>query len=876
MSEKKDTTTEKPKKAKKTLSLNKTLDKVVDAGSVKQSFSHGRSKSVAVEVKKRRVIHPNKPQDEAESVPEEKEIQEKQVSPAVSEPETEDNLEPQKPAGLTDKEWEVRKKVLEGALKNRKKDEEEYQNKLNQRKIEAEERSKMLQEQQEHEDAVRQKKEEEKKVKEKNKQKEAIASKQAKDPGSEKELLADVSAQVEGVAKEDIHKTKKNLKGEDFEGDEDALTKKKLSLNKVPKSSGEPKRREHKITLQEAMTMTDEDAENPLERQRSLASIRRKREKEKLKQRAALETQKIVREVIIPETITVSELADRMSVRSVEVIKSLMGMDVMATPSQVIDADTAELVVSDLGHRFKRVSEADVEEGLLGEEDSSETLAPRAPVITVMGHVDHGKTSLLDAIRQTDVVSREAGGITQHIGAYQVRTPSGGVMTFLDTPGHAAFTEMRARGADVTDIVVLVVAADDSVMAQTIEAIHHAKAAGVPIIIAINKIDAPNADPYKVKTELLQHELVVEEMGGDIQTVEVSAKLKQNIDKLEEAILLQAEMLELKANPDRKGIGTVVESQLEKGQGPVATVLIQRGTLSVGDIFVAGTQWGKVRTLIDDHGKQVKKAGPSVPVEVVGFNGTSEPGDHFIVVDSEVQAREIAEYRLRKAKNAQMAASKKTMDQLFTSAQAGDIKELPIVIKSDVQGSLEAIIGSLEKLNTDEVKINILHGGVGGISENDITLASASSGVVIGFNVRANQQARDLAKLNGIEIRYYSIIYELIDDIKAALSGMLSPDIKEEYIGTAEIRQVFNVTKVGKIAGCYVRDGSVMRGAKVRLLRDDVVIHEGSLKTLKRLKDEVKEVNVGLECGMAFENYQDIKEGDLVECFEVKEIQRTL
>ena len=870
MSEAKDNKDEKSK-GKKTLSLKKTLDKVVDAGSVKQSFSHGRSKSVAVEVKKRRVIRPS---DEEAST---KEEASKEEAVETQGAETSTPKEPKKPAGLTDAEWEVRKKVLETAMKNREQQEEEFRKKQQQGKAVAEERSKMMEEKRAHEESLKQKELEKKKAEEAEKLQKQQELEAEKARLEEEKMKADASAllaEAEGEGKEHHHKKKTDKATTTLKPlDEDDAKSKKLTLKKT---SGEPKRREHKLTLQDAMVMAD-DGEDSLERQRSLASIRRKREKEKLKQQQSMETQKIVREVIIPETITVSQLAERMSLRVVEVIKVLMGMGVMATATQVIDADTAELVVTELGHKFKRVSEADVEEGLLGQKDDPKSLKPRAPVVTVMGHVDHGKTSLLDAIRQTDVVAREAGGITQHIGAYQVKIPSGDVITFLDTPGHAAFTAMRARGADVTDIVILVVAADDSVMEQTIEAIHHAKAAEKPIIVAINKIDSPNADVNKVKTQLLQHDLVVEEMGGEIQCVEVSAKQKTNIDKLEEAVLLQSQMLELKANPDRDAIGVVVEAKLEKGRGPVATVLIERGTIKTGDIFVAGTEWGKVRTLIDDHGRQTKSAGPSVPVEVVGFNGTSEAGDHFIVVDSEAQAREIAEYRIRKKKNAQMAASKKTMDQLFTSAaEEGTKKELAVVIKTDVQGSMEAITGSLEKINNDEVSVKVLHAGVGGISESDVILAAASGGIVLGFNVRANQQAREMAKHDGVEIRYYSIIYNIIDDIKAALSGMLSPELKEEYLGTAEIRQVFNITKVGKIAGCYVRDGSVQRGAKVRLLRDDVVIHEGTLKTLKREKDEVKEVNQGLECGMAFENYEDIKDGDQIECFQVKEIQRTL
>jgi translation initiation factor IF-2 len=499
-------------------------------------------------------------------------------------------------------------------------------------------------------------------------------------------------------------------------------------------------------------------------------------------------------------------------------------------------------------------------------------------VVTIMGHVDHGKTSLLDALRQTDVASREAGGITQHIGAYQVQLESGSRITFIDTPGHAAFTEMRARGANVTDVVVLVVAADDGIMPQTVEAIHHAKAAKVPIIVAINKSDLPNANGQRVRQELLQHELVVEEMGGDILAVDVSAKTKMGLDRLEETILLQAEILELRSNPDRAASGTVIEAKLERGRGSVATVLVQKGTLKVGDTFVAGSEWGKVRALINDRGQNVTEAGPASPVEVLGLNGTPLAGDDFTVVESEARAREIAEFRQRKKREVANAATRGTLEQMFNRIQAGEAKELPVVIKGDVQGSIEAIAGTLEKLTSGntEVKVRVLHSSVGAINESDVTLANASKAMIIGFNVRANPQARDMAKRDGIEIRYYSVIYDVIDDVRAALTGMLSPTLRERFIGNAEIREVFNITRVGKVAGCFVTDGVVKRGAGVRLLRDNVVIHTGTLKTLKRFKDEVKEVREGYECGMAFENYDDIKSGDVIEAYEIEEVAREL
>jgi len=610
---------------------------------------------------------------------------------------------------------------------------------------------------------------------------------------------------------------------------------------------------------------------------RSLASVRRARERERRGARGPQETQKILREVTIPETITVQELANRMAERGVDVIKALMKMGVMATLPQSIDADTAELVVAEFGHRSKRVSESDVEIGLKGEEDVEAALRPRPPVVTVMGHVDHGKTSLLDALRATDVVSGEAGGITQHIGAYQVTLESGDKITFIDTPGHAAFTAMRARGANVTDIVVLVVAADDGIMPQTVEAIDHAKAAGVPIIVAINKIDKPEADVTRVRNELLQHELVVEELGGDILAVEVSATKKLNLDRLEEAILLQAEVLELKANPDRTAEGVVVESNLERGRGAVATVLVQRGSLNVGDIVVAGAEWGRVRALVDDTGNSVTAAGPSTPVEVLGLNGAPQAGDEFAVVDTEARAREITEFRERRERTQRTAAGpRSTLEQMFSQIQAGEVSELPLVIKADTHGSVEAVVTSLEKMGTDEVKVRVLHSGVGGINESDVTLAQATGAMVFGFNVRANAQARELARRESVEIRYYSIIYNLTDDVKEMLTGMLAPEARERFLGNAEILEVFTITKAGKVAGCRVTEGLVRRGASVRLLRDDVVIHEGRLSTLKRFKDEVREVREGTECGMAFENYQDIKVGDVIECFEVEEVARTL
>lgn len=629
-----------------------------------------------------------------------------------------------------------------------------------------------------------------------------------------------------------------------------------------------------RLTVNQVLNEQYERAESG----RSLASVRRARQKARANAGPKVEQPKQSREVTVPETITVQELANRMAERGGDVIKSLMKMGVMATINQAIDADTAELILMEFGHKIRRVTEADVEFGLGGDEDREDDLIPRAPVVTIMGHVDHGKTSLLDALRATDVVAGEAGGITQHIGAYQITLNTGEKITFLDTPGHAAFTEMRARGANVTDIVVLVVAANDSIMPQTIEAISHAKAANVPMIVAVNKIDLPDANPSKVKQDLLQYNVQVEDMGGEVLCVELSAKKKINLDRLQDAILLQSEMLNLRANPDRAAQGAVIEAKMERGRGSVATVLIQKGTLSIGDTFVVGSEWGKVRALLDDKGNNIVRAEPGQPVEVLGLSGTPESGDSFNVVASETRAREIVEYRLRKKKEKEAAVITGTSFEQLLAQSRDNKKELPIIIKADVHGSVEAIAGSLAKITEEntEVGVKILFSGVGPITESDVTLARASGAFVVGFNVRANAQAREIAKRDKIEIRYYNIIYNIIDDVKALLGGLLSPLVREQYLGHAEIRQVFTITKVGKIAGCMVTNGMVKRGSRVRLLRDNVVIHEGMLKTLKRFKDEVKEVREGMECGMAFENYDDVKDGDIIECYDVREETRTI
>ncbi|RFC63167.1 translation initiation factor IF-2 [Fulvimarina endophytica] len=653
--------------------------------------------------------------------------------------------------------------------------------------------------------------------------------------------------------------------------DDDRARRKGPAGPEVTRGAKTTDRRRGKLTLDKALSGEDGA------RGRSLSSIRRRQEKAKRSQQNA-PREKISREVVIPETITIQELANRMSERSVDVIKYLMKEGQMMKPGDIIDQDLAELIASEFGHTATRVAESDVEEGIFNVEDKSENLQVRPPVVTIMGHVDHGKTSLLDAIRKTRVASGESGGITQHIGAYQVEQ-NGQKISFIDTPGHAAFTSMRARGAQATDIAVLVVAADDSVMPQTIESINHAKAAGVPIIVAINKMDKPEADASKVRTGLLQHEVFVESMGGEVLDVEVSAKAGTNLDKLLEAILLQAEILDLKADPDRTAEGVVIEAQLDKGRGPVATVLIQTGTLRRGDIVVAGDEWGRVRALVNDKGEQMKEALPSAPVEVLGMNGTPLAGDRFAVVESEAKAREISEYRQRVTREKQVAKSagqRGSLEQMMSQLQDTGLKTFPLVIKGDVQGSIEAIDNALEKLGTDEVQARIIHSGAGAITESDVALAEASNAAIIGFNVRANKQARDAASREGIEIRYYNVIYDLVDDVKDAMSGLLSPERRETFLGNAEIREVFHITKVGKVAGCLVTEGEVERGAGVRLIRDDVVIHEGTLKTLKRFKDEVSKVQSGQECGMAFQNYEDIRQGDIIECFRVEHVARKL
>ncbi|MEL6359523.1 MAG: translation initiation factor IF-2 [Pseudomonadota bacterium] len=874
------------KSGRKPLSVRRT-----ETGAVKQSFSHGRSKTVVVETKRRRVLSPKKADGEAASgatggasgggaaKAADKAPAKRTLKPATD----------SKPAAKRTAPASDRTKATGGGAIRRVLSEEEQQaraaalvkarqdEEVRKKKEAAERAAREAREAEElaklEAERERQTEEERKRKKEaeerKRKEEEARAALEAEEDERRKRQAAKEAKQQKPTADEPKPavaegdnplaqlggrlKTRRNDRG----GDRDN------------KSREAPKRRSGKLTIANAL---DDD-----DRQRSLASVRRAREREKLaRQQRGSSNSPVVREVVIPETITVQELAQRMAMRAVDLVKELMKQGQMVTANATLDADTAELVAEDLGHQVKRVSESDVEEGLEGAADQESDLQHRPPVVTIMGHVDHGKTSLLDALRKTSVVDGEAGGITQHIGAYQV-TSGDKKVTFLDTPGHAAFTQMRARGAKVTDIVIIVVAADDSIMPQTVEAISHAKAAEVPIIIAINKIDKPEANPDKVRTDLLQHEIQVESLGGEIQDVEVSALAGTNLDSLLEAVLLQAEIMDLKANPDRSAEGSVVEARLDKGRGAVTTLLVSRGTLKRGDILVVGAEWGKVRALADENGQQVKEAGPAYPIEILGLNGVPEPGDTFVVVENEARAREVSEFRSRKRREQMSAKSSGTsLEQMMAQLKDAEIKMMPLVIKGDVQGSVEAIVGSLEKLANEEVRVRILHTGVGGISESDVILAEASGAPVIGFNVRANKQAREEAEKSGVEIRYYSVIYDLIDDVKGVLSGMLDPELRETFLGNAEILEVFNISKVGKVAGCRVTEGQVRRGAKVRLIRDDTVIHEGELSVLKRFKDDVQEVPGGQECGMSFANYDDLKVGDVIECFAVESVAREL
>lgn len=848
-------------KTKKPLKLSRPgkleLKKTVETGQVRQSFSHGRSKAVMVEVKRSRTFKRGESGRMARVTAE--------AAAEMARQEQASGGQGLDKSGLSDKERESRMRALEGAredeLVRRQKEELRLQQEEEDRKQREEEAARAA--------------EEEARLAAERAVVEAAAGETAADAKNESSAEVKAEAPAAPAAPAAAPAPQKAPAPGKLAGAADGRVKQKKPVAKPSPSrtKGDERRRTGKLTITQAL----DDGDG---RQHSLAAVRRRREKQMRAQQGNQPHQppkKVVRDVVVPETILVQELANRMAVRTVDVIKSLMKMGVMVTANQAIDADTAELVVEEFGHSIKRVTAADVEIGLRGDDDSDDDLQPRPPVVTIMGHVDHGKTSLLDAMRATDIAAHEAGGITQHIGAYQIQLESGDKLTFIDTPGHAAFTEMRSRGANVTDIVILVVAGDDGIKEQTVEAINHAKAAKVPIIVAINKMDRPEANSDRVKQEMLQHELVVEDMGGEILAVEVSAKEKTGLDKLQEAILLQSELLELKANPNRSAEGVVIEAKVEKGRGSVATVLVEKGTLRGGDIFVAGSEWGKVRALTNEHGKFVDEAVPAMPVEVLGLSGTPLAGDEFTVVDSDARAREVADFRKRTKREAEIAVTGRgSLEQMMMNIQKGETKELPVVIKSDVQGSVEAIVNSLEKLGNDEVKVRVLHTGVGGINESDITLARATEAVVIAFNVRANPQAREMARRDSIDIRYYSIIYDVIDDVKAGLSGMLAPTQRENFLGYAEIRQVFSTSKTGKVAGCMVTEGMMRRGAKVRLLRDNVVIHDGGLKTLRRFKDEVREVKEGYECGAAFENYSDIQVGDQIECYEVEEVARQL
>jgi translation initiation factor IF-2 len=818
---------------KMTLNVRRT----VESGHVRQSFSHGRSKSVLVEKKKRRAVGSSPTPPVVEEAPP------KPVPVAAATPQKRmpaEDAQQRRPGvvlrALSDDEKDARLRALQDS-RQREADERDRAKLDAEHRVVTDEQRAMEQEQ-------------------------ALERQRKEDARHEAE--AEARRKGEEVARKQLPKQE--------EEEAPARTQEARHNKKerpVKPRAGDERRVRGRLTITNAL---DEE-----QRQRSLASLKRHRERQKKQITGPQAQQKIQRDVVVPEAITVQELANRMAERGVDVIKFLMKDGEMRKITDVIDADTAELIAAEFGHTVRRVSEADVEAGFIGAEDSAEHLQGRAPVVTIMGHVDHGKTSLLDAIRTTNVVSQEAGGITQHIGAYQVVTPLGNKITFIDTPGHEAFTAMRARGAQVTDIVVLVVAADDGVMPQTIEAINHAKAAQVPLIVAINKIDKPGADPMRVRTELLSHEIVVESLGGDTLEIEVSALKKTGLDKLLEAIALQAEVLELTANPERDAEGVIVEAKLERGRGPVGTALVQRGTLKLGDLVVAGSAYGRVRALINDLGEHVKEAGPSVPVEVLGFDSAPEAGDQFAVVESEARAREITDYRARaRRKRLAVAGARGSLEQMMSNLKTTGTKEFTLLVKGDVQGSVEAIAAALDKMGTDEVRARIIHAGVGGITESDVALAAASGAVVLGFNVRANAQAREVAGRDSVEIRYYAVIYDLVDEVKQAMSGLLTPTRRETFLGNAEILEVFTISKVGKVAGCRVTDGKVERGAHVRLIRDNVVIHEGKLSTLKRFKDEVREVIAGQECGMAFEGYQDMRQGDVIECFEVEHVQRTL
>jgi translation initiation factor IF-2 len=863
------TETNKNSSEKLSISSTKTLTLKrggVEQDVVRQSFSHGRSKAVVVEKVKRRVAGPGEVKQEVVTPAVDRVAAPKRAAtpkaqapaPATVTPTPTPGTPSPKSSGvvlrtLTEEERSARAHALADA---RLREAEE-------RKI-AEEEARIRHTREETDRAERARAEARKRDEEERRKHDEETKRKA-DEVAKKRFGAETTALKPGTARPALEADEEDAPRSARRG---GVAARPAPAPKAPRGG---EKRRGRLTVVTALSADEV-------RERSVASFRR-RVQRITGHRDAVPKEKIAREVTIPETITIQELANRMAERAVDVIRILMQQGHMAKITDTIDADTAQLIAEELRHTVRRVAESDVEEGMFDAPDDPTSLQPRAPVVTIMGHVDHGKTSLLDAIRSTDVAAGESGGITQHIGAYQVTSPSGGRVTFIDTPGHAAFTAMRARGAKITDIVVLVVAADDGVMPQTVEAIHHAKAAKVPIIVAINKIDKPDAKPERVRTELLQHELQVESLGGDVLEIEVSAKDKRNLDKLLDIIALQAEVLELKANPNRAAEGTVIEARLDRGRGPVATVLVQRGTLRLGDIVVAGSEWGRVRVLMSDSGHSVVAAGPSMPVEILGFNGTPEASDRLAAVKTEARAREIADYRARQKREMQAARQtgmRGSLEQMMSQLKTTGRKDFPLVIKGDVQGSIEAIVGALEKLSTDEVAARIIFSGAGGITESDVTLAEASGAAVIGFNVRAHREAREAAEQAGVEIRYYNVIYDLVDDVKKAMSGLLAPTLRETMLGNATILEIFKVSKVGNVAGCRVTEGAVERGANVRLIRASVVVHQGKLSQLKRFKDDAREVVAGQECGMAFENYQDMKVGDVIECYRVETVQRTL
>jgi translation initiation factor IF-2 len=886
------------------------LGRTVDAGSVRQSFSHGRSKVVQVEVRKKRAPVPGQP-NAATPAPAQAAPMASAAAPQQSTPRPQQ--QPGRPApgagrALTATELAARQRALVDQQREAQKREAERreQEKISILSAAEEARRREAEEAKAAEERARIDAEEaERAAAEAEARKQEADAAQPEIEAPQPEIPAAQPVEIQAKPQQPAPQapaarqqpqqpatrpaakpaapaapaaeTTLRLRGRGEEEDEGRPARRpgagampgRKPPTATPKKGGDDRRRAGRIDVQAAIEGEDEKV-------RSLASVRRQRERERRQaelDRLRSDQVKVVREVVLPEQITVQELANRMATRAADVVKTLMRLGVMATITQSLDADTAELVVQEFGHRVRRVSESDVEQGLEGIADEDIDLEPRPPVVTIMGHVDHGKTSLLDALRSTDVAAGEAGGITQHIGAYQVQTAAGNRITFIDTPGHEAFTAMRMRGASVTDIVVLVVAADDGVMPQTIEAIKHAKAANAPIIVAINKMDKPDANPNRVRQELLSHEIVVEAMGGETQDVEVSALKKEGLDTLEEAIMLQAEILDLKANPQRSAEGTVIESRLDRGRGPVGTVLVQRGTLEQGDIVVAGAEWGRVRAMLDDKGRQLSEAGPATPVELLGLSGAPSAGEPFVVVENESRAREITEFRARRIREKMAGAAagaRGTLDQMLARIQAGEQKEVAVLIKADVQGSSEAIQATVLKLAHEEVKVRVLLASVGQITESDIQLAKASNAVIIAFNVRATSQARELAQRESVDIRYFSIIYEVADDVEKLVKGKVAPKAREKFLGYAEVRKVFNITKTGKVAGCYITEGVVKRGAGVRVLRENVVIHNGELSQLKRFKDDVREVARGYECGLSFANFHDLEEGDVVECFETE------